>query len=268
MSMDARVPEPVRPIIEDYISLASKQLPNPISGFYLVGSIALGEFNERFSDIDFIALLNHKASSEEIEALGNIHRAIERNHPKWQMSGSYILPQDLGKLEGMLEPHPRYHDGVLHPNSCSDLNSVTWWELKNHGIAILGEASDNLPVTIDWDLLITKMRENLNSYWMSWTKQPGRILTMYSDWGIQWAVLGVLRQFYTFNEHSITTKVRAGQYALDCLPVRWHQLIREAIDIRQGKKESIYRLRIVRMIEAVNFLKSVIQLCNASQTLK
>lgn len=266
--MDPRVPEPIQPVIADYSSLTSKQLPNLLSGFYLVGSIALGEFNERFSDIDFVALLSQKAALEEIEALGNIHRAIEKKHPEWQMSGSYILTQDLGKLEGTLESHPHYHDGVLDPNSCSDLNSVTWWELKNHGITILGEAPGNLPFTVDWDLLITRMRENLNSYWMSWTKRPGRILAMYSDWGIQWAVLGVLRQFYTFNEHSITTKVRAGCYALGCLPVRWHQLIREAIDIRQGKEESTYRLRIVRMIEAVNFLKYVIQLCNVSQSLK
>jgi hypothetical protein len=111
------------------------------------------------------------------------------------------------------------------------------------------------------------MRENLNSYWASWTKRPGRILALYSDWGIQWAVLGVLRQFYTFNERSITTKIRAGQYALGCLPGRWHKLIREAIDIRHGKKESAYRLRISRMIEAVIFLKYIIQLCNTSHSL-
>jgi hypothetical protein len=91
---------------------------------------------------------------------------------------------------------------------------------------------------------------------------------LYSNWGIQWAVLGVLRQFYTFEGNSITTKVRAAQYALGCLPARWHKLIREAINIRQGTQGSAYWFRTSRMIEAVKFLKYIIQFCNASYPLR
>lgn len=239
-----------------------------MKAFYLVGSIALAEFNENFSDIDFIAVLNEQATSREIEKLRAIHRIIEKKHPKWKMSGSYLLPQDLGKLDDAVQPHSHYHDGVLHLNVRSDLNSVTWWELKNHGIAVIGEEPRDLPFTVDWDLLITRMRENLNFYWARWANWPGQSIAMYSDWGIQWAVLGILRQFYTFNENSITTKIRAGQYALGCLPIRWHRLIQEAIDIRKGKKESAYRFKFSRMIEAVEFLKYIIQVCNASYLLK
>jgi hypothetical protein len=89
---------------------------------------------------------------------------------------------------------------------------------------------------------------------------------MYSDWGIQWTVLGVLRKFYSFRENSITTKVKAGEYALTCLPACWHRLIREAINIREGKETSAYQLRIARTIEAVRFLKFIIQTCNATFT--
>jgi len=268
MSIDLCLPEPVQPVIEDYISLVGHQLPGWINAFYIVGSIALDEFNEQFSDIDFVAVLNRKATSKEIDELRRVHHVIERNHPRWKMSGSYIQPSDLGKLEGEMELHPHYHDGVLHPNNSSELNSVTWWELKNRGIAVLGEEPQKLPFTVDWSRLISRMRENMNSYWVSWTNRPGRILSLYSNWGIQWTVLGVLRQFYTFKENSITTKVRAARYALGCLPARWHRLIQEAIDIREGKRISAYRSRIVRMIEAVDFLKYVIQLCNTSHPLK
>ncbi len=266
--MNPHIPKPIQSTIEDYISRVNQQLPNRINAFYIVGSIALDEFNQQFSDIDFVAVLNQRVTPKEIEALRDVHRCIEKNHPKWKMSGSYIQPGDLGKLEDQIEPHPHYHDGVLHLNSGSELNLVTWWELKNHGIAVVGAEPQNLPFTVDWDLLIQKMKENMNSYWVGWTNRPGRILVMVSNWGIQWAVLGILRQFYTFKENSITTKVRAAQYALGCLPARWHKLIQEAIDIRKGKKESAYRSRITRMIEAVRLLKYVIQLCNASYPLK
>lgn len=266
--MNPCIPEPVKPIIEHYISLLNKQLPDQVVGFYLVGSLALGEFNESFSDIDFVAILNKQTTSKEIEALRSIHRTITKKHSRWEMSGSYILPQDLGKPTDEIGPHPHYHEGILHPNGRSDLNLVTWWELKNHGITVLGEAPNKLSFTVNWDLLVTRMRENLNSYWASWTKRPDRVLRMYSDWGVQWAVTGVLRQFYTFRENSITTKVGAGEYALGCLPVHWHKLIQEAINIRKGKQRSAYRFRIFRMTEAVQFLKYIIQFCNAAYPLE
>jgi GrpB-like predicted nucleotidyltransferase (UPF0157 family) len=144
------------------------------------------------------------------------------------------------------------------------------WRRKVTGMA--------LPVTIDWDQLIKRMRENLNSYWGGWTRRPGCLGEMLFDLGIQWSVPGVLRQFYSFRENAITTKTKAGEYALTCVPTRWHQLIREAINIREGKKTSTYRYRIVRTkastyqhrivrtIEAVRFLKFIIQTCNASFT--
>ncbi len=264
MIIDPRIPEPVQPIIEDYLSFTEKRLVGLIDAFYVVGSIALGEFNERFSDIDFITVVNRRVTSVEIEHLRKIHQALEKNHPQWRMSGSYIQSGELGKLGDDVKPHPHFHDGVLLPAARNGLNSVTWWELENHGIAVVGNKPRNLPFTVDWDLRIGEMRENLNSYWLSWTHHPGRVIIMYSDWGIQWAVLGVLRQFYTFSENSITTKVSAAQYAFGCLPLQWHQLVQEAVNIRQGKMNSSYRSKFGRMMEAVNFLKYVIKVCNAN----
>lgn len=178
------------------------------------------------------------------------------------MSGSYIQASDLGKLGNNLRPYPQFHDGVLHPAIPTEINSVTWWELKNYGIPIVGPASATLPFTVSWDVLIAKMKVNLNTYWRSWTRHPRRVGILYSDWGIQWAVLGVLRQFFTFRENSITTKVKAGEYALGCVPRRWHSLIQEAINIRQRQKGSSSRFRFGRMMETVRFLNYVINICN------
>jgi hypothetical protein len=49
--MNPRVPEPVQPIIEDYISFVNKRLPGQVNAFYLVGSIALGKFKEYFTKL-------------------------------------------------------------------------------------------------------------------------------------------------------------------------------------------------------------------------
>ncbi|HEX5941026.1 MAG TPA: aminoglycoside adenylyltransferase domain-containing protein [Anaerolineales bacterium] len=262
MKIDPRIPEPVQPIIKDYLRLTEQRLVGLINASYAIGSIALGEFNECFSDIDFITVLSRKASPIDLGHLRKIHQSIERTYPRWKMSGSYVQASDLGKRGNDLRPYPQFHDGVLHPAVHNGINPVTWWELKNHGIPIVGTASGTLPFTVNWDVLITEMQGNLNTYWRSWTRRPRRIAILYSNWGIQWAVLGVLRQFFTFRENPITTKVKAGEYALGCLPSRWHPLIQEAINIRQGQKGSSYRFRFSRMFQTVRFLNDVIDRCN------
>jgi hypothetical protein len=264
--MDLRIPEPSQPTLQHYLMLIDQQLPDLLHAFYVEGSIALGGFNERFSDIDFIASLKHQITPAEIDTLRRTHQIINKNYPRWRLEGRYLPAQTFDQGSQRSEPHPHYHDGVLHLNGHFELNSVEGWILKNRGITLRGPEPQALPFTIDWAALIIAMRQNLNSYWVQWTNRPTRLLMMLTDWGIQWAVLGVLRQFYSFRENAITTKARAGEYALTCLPARWHPLIQEALRIRAGQERTAYSFRPTRAIEAVRFLKFIIQTCNANFT--
>ncbi len=262
--MDRRIPESIQPLLQNYILQVNQQTPNLLTAFYIEGSIALDGFNEHFSDIDFIAILNRQITLVEIETLRSIHSTIEKIFPEWRMSGSYFQVIDLSHFKDAPSQNLFFHDGVLQLHGHFELNSVEGWILKNHGIALIGPEPQTLGFSVDWNFLIQKMRDNLNSYWLSWANQPQRILMLFSDWGIQWAVLGVLRQFYSFRENDITTKTKAGEYALTCLPEKWHRLIQEALDIRAGRKHYAYWFRLSRTIEAVKFLKFIIQTCNAN----
>ncbi|MCL4559491.1 MAG: DUF4111 domain-containing protein [Chloroflexi bacterium] len=261
--MHERIPLILHPLLQDFSHQIDRELSGFITAFYIVGSIALDEFNPQFSDIDFVAILSRKVTPGDLECMRNIHRAIEQQYPRWKMEGCYLQPGDLGHFEVEVEPFPSYHDGVLRLSRHFELNSITWWILKNNGIAFVGPEPSELPFSVDWNVLITRMRENLNSYWASWTKRPVRIILLLSDWGIQWAVLGVLRQFYTFRENQITTKKRAGEYALSCAPAHWRRLIQETINLRDGSRQSLYRSRVIRAIDAVRFLRYVIQTASA-----
>jgi len=260
--INQRIPELIRPTLENYILRTNAELPGLIGAFYVVGSIALDGFNEHYSDIDFVAVLDRQVHRADFEKLRAIHQAIEKDFPKWKMSGCYLRTIDLGRFEAEIEAQPYYHDGKLHEKGHFEINSVTWWILKNRGIAVSGPAPADLPFQVDWDLLIARMKNNLNSYWLGWSKRIDGFFVMLSDWGIQWTVMGILRQYYTFQENAITTKTKAAEYALAHLPNQWHLIVREAIRLREGKKKSLYRSRIVRMLAAVKLLKYVIQETN------
>lgn len=106
------------------------------------------------------------------------------------------------------------------------------------------------------------MRQNLNTYWKDFTCKPRRMAWLLTDYGVQWAVLGVLRLYYTFREQDIASKIGAGEYALRHLPNQRHPIIREAINIRNQKKGAFYKFRFTRGIEAIKFVKFVIEECN------
>ena len=74
-------------------------------------------------------------------------------------------------------------------------------------------------------------------------------------------MLGVLRQWYTFEVHDIASKTEADAHALTHLPHRWHRLIEEALRIRKQTAGALYSSRIGRALDAVRFVDYVIQIC-------
>lgn len=260
--MDSRIPAQIEPLLHDFLSALATELPGYVTGFYLHGSIALNAFNEHLSDIDFIAFISRLSSERDLKALRTIHKQIAAKYPAWALEGSYLRWESLGQLEETIPPSPVHHDNKFEQAQKFDVNSVTWWVIKNHGIALIGPQPQELDLVVDWDVLVAKMKGNLNTYWAGFTKKPQHIAWLYSDYGVQWVVLGVLRQYYTFVARDITSKMGAGKYALSHMPCRWHRVIQEAIHIREQVPNSLYSSKLVRAIDAYLFLHHVIRVSN------
>jgi len=262
--MSADIPQAVKPLLDDYIAAIEAALPGFMSACYLHGSIALGDYQAHCSDIDFITVINRPSTAADREQLQHIHDALKRQYPQGKLSGSYLQVHDLGRLDAEIPLHPRYDDGVVKLSGLGEMAFVTWWTLKVHGLALVGPELADLSLPLDWDAFAVDTLENMNSYWARYTRQPVRMAWLLWDDGIQWAVLGVLRQFYTLSEHDIASKTRAGEYGLAHLPARWHRIIQEALNVRNRSENqaSLYGLRLERARDAVRFLRFLIELCN------
>lgn len=260
-TMNERIPPQIEPLLTTYLVSLERELPGFVTGLYIHGSIALGAFHEPSSDIDFIAVISRHVTPEDLGILKTIHRDIKQTYPRWALEGGYLQPEDMGKAEDSVAPFPYIHDGKFNAAGHFDLNDITWCVLKQHGITLLGPPAQGLPYDVDWDTLIERMGHNLNTYWKSWTKSPSKMAILLDDWGIEWAVLGVLRQYYTFREHAITSKTGAGLYALDHVPEEWHKIVREALRIRTGEGKAYYPAPPRRALIAVGLLRYVIKDC-------
>jgi hypothetical protein len=258
--MTSRIPAPIEPLLAEYVRLAGERLPDLLAGFYLHGSIVLDAFDPRLSDIDFLAVLSRPCRQQELAVLAGIHAELAGRYPHWPMEGGYLQRHDLRQCDDVVDPHPHYHDGALHPNQ-RDLSTVARWLVRERGIVVLGPPPRELDICVEWPDLIAKMHVNMDTYWRSFVVRPGRIVWLLSDFGVQWAVLGVLRQLYSFLEHDITSKIGAGLYGLERLPERWQRIVREALRIRAGEGTSSYRLRLTRAVAAHALLRYVLAAC-------
>jgi hypothetical protein len=59
-----------------YLDLVDAEVPGLVVGLYLTGSVALGEFRPRRSDVDFVAVLAARADEAALAALGRVHATL------------------------------------------------------------------------------------------------------------------------------------------------------------------------------------------------
>jgi hypothetical protein len=79
---------------------------------------------------------------------------------------------------------------------------------------------------------------------------------------IEWGVLGVTRLFYTFKEKDMTSKLGAGEYALQTVPEKWHKIINEAMRPRKNNTKSYYKCIFERRNDALAYMDYVIEESN------
>ena len=261
--MDQRLPPSLRPLLDDYLARLRRDLPDLLDGLYVYGSVALGAFDERASDVDLLALTRRRCTTADLAALGALHRDVAARWPRPALEVSYVAREDRG-LRGAAAPaHPFHHDGVLHATDAGDPNSpfrsaIGWWQVARHGIALAGPPPTELGIQVTGADLVADSRALVDAHWRAWTRSPRLVLALRHAKSVEWAVLGILRTWYTLNERDVPTKAAAADYALARLPAGWHRLIRETLAARGRMRRPGLRTAL----DAARFMRFMVAECD------
>ena len=82
----------VNTLLADLLTRAQAILGNNLAGFYLDGSLALGDFDPASSDVDFLAAVARPLAPETFTALATMHRRVAASGRPFatELEGSYI----------------------------------------------------------------------------------------------------------------------------------------------------------------------------------
>lgn len=254
----------VQGVVATYLEVVDALAPGVVEGLYLHGSVALDDFRAAVSDIDFVAVVSAPLGPAGIEALRRAHQRLRRHRPRPLFEGTYVTWDDLARDPELSQPGPHTHYRGFGASGRAHRNPITWHTLASAGVVCRGPSLASVRVWTDPVRLASWTRGNLDTYWGTWQARGNRFFSVHglatmTSQAVTWGVLGVVRLHYTLATGQITSKEKAGLYALETFPERWHGVIGEALRIRRGcEGRASCHHRLARRRQALDFVSMVI----------
>ncbi|MFI5890349.1 nucleotidyltransferase domain-containing protein [Actinoplanes sp. NPDC051513] len=238
-------------VTRDYLAAADAALPGFVEGFYLVGSVAVGAYQQGRSDIDAMIFTSRPASADDLAVLRDLHAKVA-------VDGVYLEPALARTWPTDRPVAPFVVDGDLRAGQpCGELTPVVWLILQRYGIALRGPAVADLGVRVDPDEVRRYNLDNLREYWQANAHNfrsyvealpagEARDATI-----VAWYVLGPARLHHTAATGGIISKIEAGPYLASLFP-EYAELAGRAVRHRAGEDVAFRTTDLLMAFDAVD----------------
>jgi hypothetical protein len=222
-----------------YLELIDQALPGQVTGFYLTGSIPLGDFRRGFSDIDGVVVVAAPLTEVDVAAVRGVHEQLPSS-PAFDVT--YLTAADLAVAPDATKPVVFTLDGEFKEAPFGGpVSPVLWSEMARQSIAL--RDAPGLTVHDDQEALEAFTRDNLTSYWAGRFDALEAAFADHPDdevvdaWILPWVMLGVPRLHALLATGNIISKTGAGEHALIAFP-EWSLLLHRCLDHRAGKPDA------------------------------
>ena len=220
-------------VLIDYAHTSRAVLGDNFVGLYLLGSLAIGDF-DLTSDVDFMIVSNGELSPAEVQRLQFAHTALIGRDSRWVRHLEYtIFP--LPRLSEKSSPYgPGGRDdsvarrlwhvvnaGPTMEKSDHDNTLVTRWTLRYRSPVVLGPAPSNFAPEVSADELRQEIRNSMLGWQQLFTARSPHNNRFHQVF----FVLNNCRALQDLHEGRITSKREGVAWAKQHLDARWHDLI-------------------------------------------
>jgi hypothetical protein len=238
----------VNAALEDLSSSIVTALSSSFVGLYLGGSLALGDFDPKKSDIDFICVTAGDLSSEDIAALDKMHNAHWSSNNEWikRLDGSYVPLQVVREWSSESRPYP-FVEGEEFRVTIQGSALIQRYIVREYGVIVAGPNPKSFIESIDRDRLRSAQGDLLVRWWEPVLGDPGWLEQIQQQ---RFAVLTMCRALYTLEYGDVASKPLAGKWAKKTVEDEWTSLIDWAL-ASAPDTDSNYLTRVLEFIEYV-----------------
>ncbi len=244
--------------IRTWVNTFDEIAPRAIEGVYVVGSVALDDWQPHSSDIDIIAITAEPADEESAGALLAAHSVFTERCATRSVDGPFLAWGDL-TIAPQGATRPWTLDGRFHHDAeCFELNPITWYTLATYGVRVRGPETADLGIPVDRDDMIRFVVDNSRHYWRVVHQQFAAAIgelgaedTLPSSVPV-WCLLGACRMLYTALTADVASKSQAGGWAPDVIGDRHREACEMAVRLRAEPEQAVDLDALRASLDAMN----------------
>nr|QMS47854.1 hypothetical protein WG33_0052 [uncultured bacterium] len=232
------IPTDVAPLVEALRDGAKLALGGNFVGFYLRGSLALGDFNPVTSDVDVLVVTEQPVTEAQFAALDEFHRRLPaRDNPYHRhYEVTYVDRAAIRRFRPEERVHPTIgSDWPFHRSPHRDNFTLERWTVRERGVVVVGPDPKELidPITPEdiRDAVVSELRARVDGWaggepWPEWLAPR-----LYQAFEVE----TICRALYTLNVGQLPTKPQAVAWSLGALVAPWRSLVHWSQVYREDK---------------------------------
>ncbi|MBS4220207.1 DUF4111 domain-containing protein [Bacillus sp. FJAT-49711] len=261
--MDGHIKTTVYDDVNDVLNYFSTQIQEVAGerfiGMYVIGSLALGNFNPISSDIDFVIVTDIDIDDTLFNRLKHIHSAFAASHSYWanKIDVVYVTIRVLhNNKDSSLLQYPQVEHGTeLFKHFLEDGWIFQLYTLREHGIQVFGPKPSSFISPIDPNDMIPAVKA-IAEIWLESAQNDPSWLEWLANRECQVFVIQTLcRMLYSLRTGSVTSKPVATIWAQKELGTPWDLLIMRSLSAKQENSKITQN----DMEETINFIRYTVE---------
>ena len=204
-------------------------------GMYISGSLVLGYFDPKTSDLDLVVVTDKALSGERIAVLQAMHVEVAAGDSPWakQIEVVYITSTALRNplLHAPDSTHyPQFEqEGGFFVNRLEDGWLSQCWIVREHGVTLAGPDPHTLIDPVDPNPMRRAVAQIARMWQGDATNDPTWLEWLGVRENQAFVTLTLCRLLYTLETGAVASKPAAARWAQGALSPRWKGLIARAL---------------------------------------
>jgi predicted nucleotidyltransferase len=215
------------PILSKLLEQIQAVLGQEFVGFYLHGSLALGDFDMATSDIDFAVVTENLLEPKTIAKLEVMHKSLLASFSKTaaMLEGTYIPSSMIRRHDIHAPAIPHVHGDSFYLAQLEPQWVLNRAILRESGLTLVGPNPNSLIDPISLEDRQHAIHDFLREWWQPMLTNSTRLED--AEYRI-YAVQTMARALCTLETGELCSKPGAVRWALEHLPGEWHETVRVA----------------------------------------